>query len=157
MVQEIKGDLLDTDCRIIAHGVNCQNVMGSGVARALFMKWPEVKFNYHQMFNEFHDYAGEEGEGFMGSIQAIELVEDKIVVNCFTQMYYGNDFDTRYLSYDALEECMWNLYDLCLEYGEYEVAIPLIGCGLAGGEWSVVKAILEVVFPEEFTVKVYIK
>ena len=28
---------------IIAHGVNCQNIMGSGVAKALFQKWPLVR------------------------------------------------------------------------------------------------------------------
>ena len=33
MVKERKGDLLRSDAAIIAHQVNCQGVMGAGVAR----------------------------------------------------------------------------------------------------------------------------
>ena len=32
MIEYIIGDITETDCEYIAHGVNCQNAMGSGVA-----------------------------------------------------------------------------------------------------------------------------
>jgi O-acetyl-ADP-ribose deacetylase (regulator of RNase III) len=31
---------------IIMHGVNCQRTMQSGIAKALYTKWPEVKEEY---------------------------------------------------------------------------------------------------------------
>ena len=54
MIEYIKGDIRDTDCKVIAHGVNCQGVMGSGVAKALYEKWPEVKKSYLKYCNKCH-------------------------------------------------------------------------------------------------------
>lgn len=36
IIEEIYGDLQETDIKHIGHGVNCQARMGSGVARALY-------------------------------------------------------------------------------------------------------------------------
>lgn len=61
----------------------------------------------------------------------------------------------RYLSYDALYKCMENLKDACEYYQVNEVAMPKIGCGLAGGNWEIVKEIILTIFPIDFKVKVY--
>lgn len=153
MIEYIKGDLRDTDCLLIAHGVNCQNVMGSGVAKALFDKWPKVKYAYHDYFEEFN--CGEDGEKFLGDIDTIQIHRGgPVIVNCFTQQHFGND-GKRYLSYDALYKCMENLKDACEYYQVNEVAMPKIGCGLAGGNWEIVKEIILTIFPIDFKVKVY--
>ena len=34
---------------VIMHQVNCQNVMGSGVAKALYTKYPQVKLEFHKL------------------------------------------------------------------------------------------------------------
>ena len=34
---------------VIMHQVNCQNVMGAGVAKALYTKYPQVKEQFHQL------------------------------------------------------------------------------------------------------------
>lgn len=155
MIIKVVGDITKTDCRIIAHGVNTQNVMGSGVALALFKKWPRVKAWYHDFFEEFD--PGENGEKFLGKIDEVLVNRQtgQVVVNCFTQQYFGGG-DQRYLSYDALVSCMSKLYMNCEWHKVNEVAIPKIGCGLAGGSWPIVKAILEDAFPPDFIVKVYV-
>ena len=49
MIKEyIKGSILDAPQKYIAHGVNCQNKMGSGVAKVLFTEWRKVKEDYHE-------------------------------------------------------------------------------------------------------------
>lgn len=156
MIEEIQGDLLETDCQVIAHGVNCQGVMGSGVAKALYEKWPRVRDKYLDFFIEHN--AGPDGENFLGTIDVLlaERVTNKIVINCFTQQYYGND-GKQYLSYDALLSCMEDLYSFCIARDLHEIAMPKIGCGLAGGDWNIVKTILNSVFPKDFVIKVYIK
>lgn len=156
MIIEIQGDLLETDCQLICHGVNTQGVMGSGVAKALYEKWPRVKDMYLDYFTEFN--AGIEGENFLGHIDVfcVDRNSGLEVANCFTQQYYG-PADHRYLSYDALDNCMKRLYSYCNQRNIKEIAMPKIGCGLAGGDWTIVKAILESVFKDEITVKVYIK
>lgn len=40
--------VLDVTDGIICHQVNCQNVMGAGIARAIYEKYPKVKELYHK-------------------------------------------------------------------------------------------------------------
>ena len=42
MIHYVKGNLLDSDCDYICHQVNCQGVMGSGIAKQIRERWPEV-------------------------------------------------------------------------------------------------------------------
>lgn len=127
--------------------------MGSGVARALFEKWPQVKELYHSWFEEFD--AGDKGIKALGRIDDLLTKDNKVIVNCFTQQFFGPG-DKRYLSYDALVSCMSRLYMCCEYYKVNEIAIPKIGCGLAGGSWPIVKSILEDAFPPDFEIKVYV-
>ena len=144
MITEVKGNLLDTDCKYIAHGVNCKNTMGSGVARALYEKWPEVKRRYHEY--PPHKVT-------LGRVQKAKVAEDKFVLNCFTQENFGYD-GIKYVSYDAIHRCFSVIKYL---YGDDIdcLAIPKIGCGLAGGDWDVVRPIIEGVVGDAFDVKVY--
>ena len=149
MVKEIKGNLLDTHCKLIAHGVNCQGVMGSGVAKALYEKYPEVKENYLSFCKLF-----KKPNAMLGSVHLVHIPRayDQIVVaNCFTQQNYGYDGQI-YLNYDALQECISELYLYAINNDIKEIAIPKIGCGLAGGDWELVKKIL---LTEDLTINVY--
>lgn len=149
IVEEIQGNLLDTSVGVIAHGVNCQNEMGSGVARALFVKWPNVKTFYHRFVEQ---NSWEDNRGLLGDYHEVRvgnLLNKKIIVNCFTQLYYGYD-GKKYVSYDAIFDCFKELstiYD--------EIAIPKIGCGLAGGNWEIVKQIINDATEDRCKVHVY--
>ena len=123
MVKYIKKDLLDTDCKYIAHGVNCQNAMGSGVAKALYTKYPEVKSEYHRYCDT--------GVHRLGATQLVDC-GDKQIFNCFTQSGYGREPGRVYMSYEAVALCFQNFREL----GIKQIAIPKIGCGLAGGDWG---------------------
>ena len=48
MVTVVKGDLLDAKETIIAHQVNCQKRMNSGVAKAIREKYPIVFERYEE-------------------------------------------------------------------------------------------------------------
>lgn len=152
MIKEIKGNILDTHCKLIAHGVNCQGVMGSGVAKALYEKWPEVKEDYLAYVNNYKTTA----DALLGRVVPIKTTDNKIVYNCFTQQNYGYDGKQVYLSYEALHEVLLTLL-ICIENrNETEIAIPKIGCGLAGGNWEKVKELIETVFKDSgITVNVY--
>lgn len=153
MIKEIKGDITETDCMIIAQGCNCQGVMGAGVALAIRNKWPKAYYSYLDMFEEFN--AGPDGENFLGWTDAIQLEPGgKVICNCFTQQYYGPG-DRLYLDYDALNKCLQQLIVIVRYYKQNEIAIPRIGCGLAGGDWNKVRKMIEDIIPEDITVKVY--
>ncbi len=147
IVKEIKGNLLDTEIQHIAHGVNCQNVMGSGVARALYEKWSEVKSQYH-LFMSSSKYCFVT-KYHLGAIQKVQCT-DKIVYNLFTQDFYSNR-KIRNANYAAIARCFKQLS----EEGIEEIAIPRIGCGLAGGDWNIVKQIIDDATLDDLDVYVY--
>lgn len=132
----IKGDIRDTELTYIAHGVNCQNAMGSGVARALFEKWPAVKEDYHSYCGEYvHEFPSQ----MLGMTIKVFVEDNKIVLNMFTQLTYGYDGNRR-VNYGAIAKCF--------HYVEHDkdiktLAIPKIGCGLAGGDWNIVKQLID--------------
>lgn len=149
IVKEIKGNLLDTDIDFIAHGVNCQGKMGSGVAKAISDLYPEVKAGYLNFFQTKLPLTLEGGKDFLGTVQTVITSDKKRVFNCFTQEYYGYDGQL-YVSYKAIRE----VFEILAEHYSV-IAIPRIGCGLAGGNWDIVKEIINEVTGDRLDVHVY--
>jgi len=135
----VEGDLLaEVNEGLILQQVNAQGVMGSGFARAIFKRWPEVKELYQDVFlmNQFH-----RGSDYMGRIQSIQVQPGLFVVNMVAQQFYGKD-GKKYTSYDALHTCLSAI--ATLNAGQnLPIHHPLIGCGLGGGYWPVVAEIIE--------------
>jgi O-acetyl-ADP-ribose deacetylase (regulator of RNase III) len=109
---------------LIAHGVNCQDAMGSGVARALYMKWHEVKNEYHRF-----------GSMVLGDAQFVEVEPGLVVANCFTQEYYGRD-GRQYASLSAIRDSLTDTVLHAQGMRLREVHLPKIGCGLGGLDWE---------------------
>ena len=126
-IKYIWGDLLEAEQKVIVHGCNAQGVMGSGVALAVKNKYPEA----FRMYRNNSRHLGDTGS---------YEYKNRIVVNAITQEFYGRD-GKRYVSYDALAEAMRTLNIKYLKLGE--IAMPLIGCSLGGGDWNVASAIIE--------------
>mgnify|MGYP000047113629 CR=1 FL=1 len=152
IVKYIKGSILDAKQKYIAHGVNAQNRMGSGVAKVLYEKYPDVKRLYHKdcRYRESkncpsHKYLGHWYFGY-GNEDTGELI-----INIYTQEYYGYD-SKKYVSYDAIYKAFNNLanQEWCKE-----IAIPKIGAGLAGGNWEVISQIIDDATGDDLDVYVY--
>ena len=139
----LKGDLLETPFEIIAHQVNCQGKMGSGVAKQIAEKFPYV---YEEYVKAIKDYGA--GEMF-GKAQVVNTNSGKkFIFNIFGQYDYGYD-GRRYTDYDAFRCAFQNAIDIYRDYRkdwshQITITIPYkIGCDRGGGDWSVVKQILE--------------
>jgi len=141
----IVGDITETELKYIAHGVNCQNKMGSGVAKALYTKFPKIKQKYHYFNEQFED-----NESLLGKVDCIAQ-SDKIVYNCYTQLNYGYD-NKRYVNYAALVECFATLKFFLKDK---QLAIPKIGCGLAGGDWKFVEQLINDTVGDDLEIWVY--
>ena len=109
----------------ILHGVNCMNVMGSGVAKVLYTKWPKVKLEFHRL-----------SYGTLGNISLVEVEEGLTVVNCYTQELFGKD-GRLYASPEAIEICLKSLHGLPGPF-----YLPAIGCGLGGMSLDILKDII---------------
>lgn len=131
----VQGDVFETGRQaILVHQVNGRGKMGSGVARQIADRFPEVKEAYLLK----HRRTGWE----LGSVQFVGVDHPVIkeIVNLCGQDGYGYD-GRLYTDYAALERGLATVF----RYAEGEsrgVSLPLIGCGLAGGSWEVVEKII---------------
>ena len=156
MINYIKGNLLDSTCNYICHQVNCQGVMGSGVASQIRAKWPNVYSEYLEKCKNNPSSA------LLSSIQFIKIADweeegfrpsGQWVVNMFSQENYGYD-DIQYTSYDAFWECL-NWLKSCTSPKYDTIAFPKgIGCGLGGANWDVIEKMIDVVF-NDYSVYIY--
>lgn len=137
MVHIVKGDLFQADVDILAHGVNCKNGFGSGVAGTMAGRHPRAKSEYHAKFFK---------EGWkLGDVQFV-FSGNQTIANCATQ----NEYYPRnkiHVDYYSVRLCMEKV-KLFAKTGDFTIGIPKIGCGLAGGDWDVVKNILDEVFSD---------
>lgn len=130
------GNLMEAEEPIIAHGCNAQGVMGSGVAAAIKKFYPEA-------FTEYR-YQHEQYGLMLGDVIWVRCGQ-KIILNCITQDFYGRKEGTRYADYDAIRKCFKHINFMNTHDDEkYDsIALPLIGAGLGGGDWSVIAPIIE--------------
>lgn len=151
MVQVLKGDLLKSDCKYIAHGVNCQGVMASGIAGQIRAMYPEVYHKYMEKFKYFD--SKKTRYDMLGSIQAVPVDNDRLIFNVATQFTYGRDPNKRYVNYAAVMTGLSGVVDFVSDHAwdfpddnEWiTLGIPWIGCGLANGEKSIIREILELI------------
>jgi O-acetyl-ADP-ribose deacetylase (regulator of RNase III) len=126
-----KGDILTTGITHIVHGCNAQNVMGSGVAAAIRSKYPQAYRDYNDVYNN---------RGLdLGDVILSVQNDGKIIVNAITQKDFGRDSNKVYVSYWAIAEVFRKIESFSIE----EIALPMIGAGLANGDWNVISAIIE--------------
>lgn len=138
-IEYLKGDVIqlarEHSIKYIAHGVNCQGVMGSGVAKVLKDEFPEIYVAFLEIFKQVKGDAKQ----LIGTVQDVECLDgQQHVLNCFTQKFFGND-GKRYLSYDALAACMQAINNMLTE----KVIMPKIGSHLAGGNWNIIEQIIQ--------------
>lgn len=131
LVQSVKAGL-------ILQQVNCQGVMGSGIAKELRETYPVVWERYRDLCSKAAP------QSLLGQAQLVQVTDDLYVANLFGQLRYGHD-GRRYTSYDALDDALSTLGDTLVknDLPHIDIHHPLIGCGLGGGHWSVVKALIK--------------
>lgn len=138
MIKTINQDMFKVDADVLVHQVNCQGVMGSGVAYQVKQLYPEAFKRYNNLCSNARDY---ERHKLLGEAQVVS-VEEKYIVNLFAQEKYGYD-GAVYTDYDALRASIIDMKRK-LPNSTLKIAIPYhMGCCRGGGDWSVVSKIIE--------------
>jgi O-acetyl-ADP-ribose deacetylase (regulator of RNase III) len=144
---EINGDLIKLAklgyFDVIVHGCNCFNTQRSGLA-------PQMVKNFQT------DTFPMEAEKYKGDINKLGTIDymvftqtvgtnefdfsemDLTVVNAYTQYSFGTD--RQHLDYDALRLCLRKVNHI---FKGKKVGLPLLGAGLAGGDWTLIKKIIQ--------------
>ncbi len=127
MITYLKKDITTVERGVLAHGVNCQRKMGSGVALAIKTKWPTI-------YTAYMDMPG--GKEMLGGAHIINVSEDSSlhVANCYTQEFYGPG-DKKYASPEAIMKALDGVFSFA-QINELPVYLPKIGAGLGGLDWE---------------------
>ena len=150
------GDLvkaaLNGDVDAIGHCCHCFNTMNSGIARQIAKTFPSAS----QVDNG--TIRGNKNKLGSFSLAKCKVKNDKeiCVFNLYGQYYYNRDPDSVCLNYDALINALTAMGNCLKNLGKEEcvIGLPLIGCGLAGGNWGIIEGIIKVVLCD-FDVVIY--
>ena len=136
-MKKIEGDLiksaLNNEFDAIIHGCNCFHTMGAGIARTVKQVFPEA-------------YVADVQDTKKGDIDKLgtcsiaEVDRDGVkvtIINAYTQYQYWNEMD---VDYDAVRSCMKQIKE---NFSGKRIGLPMIGAGLAGGDWDIISAIME--------------
>lgn len=127
--------ILDVTEGIICHQVNCQNVMGAGIAKAIYEKYPQVKELYHKRCN-LYTTQKERSKALYGHYQLIKVSDTLMVANIFSQDKFGNG-PKRGVQFTNAGYLVNAIADIATKYLSKNVYIPAgIGCGYGGGNWG---------------------
>ena len=132
MITHKKGNLLSAKEKVIAHQVNCFGV-AAGLAAAIFRKWPVAERDYQQLISRVPAKA------LLGMSQLTGQQRDgHIICNLYGQYQPGADYNPKKLE-QALE-----MLGNCARTMGWSVALPYrLSCGICGGDWDEVLAIIE--------------
>lgn len=136
---EVNGDAINSpgsDMKLIIHCCNDKKMWNTEFALSLSSKWPQTKIVY------------EISKSIMGSITAIKVNIDTIVVN----MFVYDDISNSNLKYDALAVALTKVRDLALKH-EATVHCQKFG---TGDDWCIIKQmIMNNVVSDGVSVSVY--
>ena len=133
----IQGDLIQLALAgrfdVIVHGCNCQCAMGAGIAKQIKQVFPEAYAV---------DRATEKADrGKLGTISfagAVRQGHQLVVVNGYTQFHWSGTGVI--VEYEAIRGVMHNVKKW---FAGRRIGYPKIGAGLAGGDWNVIRPIID--------------
>ena len=129
----IEGNLIDYAFQghfdIIAHGCNCQRMMGAGIAREVKKRIPEMweadkkdkRFSISKLGCTTSALVVRDGHTFLG-------------YNIYSQYAGGRNLD--------VEALTLGLRKIAMMHQGQSIGLPMIGCGIAGGNWNEIKEII---------------
>jgi O-acetyl-ADP-ribose deacetylase (regulator of RNase III) len=142
MIKVHVGDLLSVQRGLIVHGCNAQGVMGSGVAKAIRDKYPAAYYKYQNRFAM---------DGLnLGQIVWHVPQEGLLIANAITQDKFGGT--ERHVDYWAIRKAFQRIkfvLEGALFTSGIEAHFPMIGAGLANGDWKIISKIIDETIPDE--------
>lgn len=166
---EVEGDLIKLAIQgkfdVIAHGCNCHSTMGAGIAPQMAKAFGADDFPMERWGSTIQKLGNIDyqtvvlGENTIWSLEDYKNNKNEpelTVVNAYTQYNYGRnhtDGTFRPLDYEALTLCMRKMNKV---FNGKHIGLPQIGAGLAGGDWEVIKKIIQTELSDcEVTVVIY--
>jgi O-acetyl-ADP-ribose deacetylase (regulator of RNase III) len=128
MIQFVQGNLFDSSAQTLINPVNCRGVMGKGLAKVFKDHWPE-------MFRQYQE-ACRKGAVRPGS-PLLFKGKDRQILSVPTK-----DDWKKPSTYEIVEAGLKAIRERYRDWGITSLAMPALGCGLGGLEWSKVRPLI---------------
>lgn len=161
--KEVEGNIIhlanESKFDVVVQGNNCFCTQGAGLAPQFVkafssdkfqMEAPEHRGDINKLGTIDYERQYYERQG-KDNFKWVKYPDDDgrwckhsmTIVNAYTQYNYGgnhSDGDLRPVDYEAITLVMRKMNKI---FKGLEIGLPLIGCGLAGGDWVIVKEIIQ--------------
>lgn len=136
MIYYEKGNLLDSSAEALVNTVNTVGVMGKGIALQFKNRFPE---NYKKYLAACKTNALTVGQLLI--VDEKTLMGEKVIINFPTKKHWKSPSKYEYISVGLVA-----LREALLNHRIKSVAIPPLGCGNGGLEWSRIRPMMEKAF-----------
>ena len=133
MIEYKHGDILRENAEALVNTVNCVGVMGRGIALQFKKAFPE---NFKAYANACKEKEVRPGKMFM--FDTGHMFNPRYIINFPTKRHWRGKSRM-----SDIESGLQALADAAREYGIQSIAVPPLGCGLGGLNWSEVKDRIE--------------
>lgn len=146
MITISRGNFLDADVEAIVNTVNCEGVMGKGIALQCKKAFPD---NYDAYLKACK--KGDVKPGSMFVYETKQIFNSRYIINFPTKRHWRE-----FSRYEDLETGLQALLSEIQNRNIRSIAIPPLGCGLGGLDWAVVKPMIMKTFNNAPDVEVFL-
>lgn len=135
MLEFARGNIFEADVQALVNTVNTVGVMGKGIALQFSRQFPEIM--------PIYEAACKSGSLVVGTVQTIPLSRltgmsgPQFIINFPTKKHWKGNSKLEYI-----ESGLQSLRDEIAKHGITSIAVPPLGCGLGGLEWSDVRKLI---------------
>jgi O-acetyl-ADP-ribose deacetylase (regulator of RNase III) len=133
-MQTVRRDILTVEAGVIVHQVNSLGVMGAGLAL-------QIRNRYASAYRDYRAHTPALGEVLFSPVSP-----DLDIAHLCAQSSIGRG--RRRTDYRALRKGLKNVDLFAAELGRLVYVPYRLGCGLAGGDWRVVREIIAETIPD---------
>jgi O-acetyl-ADP-ribose deacetylase (regulator of RNase III) len=144
MIEMVQDNLLQAETESLVNTVNCVGVMGKGIALRFKQVFPE-NFKQYKKVCDMHEMQ----PGRMFTFSTGNLINPRYIINFPTKRHWRDK--------SRLEDIELGLSALIAEIQRLNIqsiAIPPLGCGNGGLDWTVVKPLIFKAFESSPDVRV---
>lgn len=136
MIHDVEGDILETKAAAIAHGVAANDPMNQGLAAALHERYPAMHKDFHHWCRQQHPKPGSAWVwSGAGGVRVINLITQ--------DGGYEHGSKPQPATVSAVNHALRALRKLIAKERIASVALPRLGTGVGGLDWSTVRPMIE--------------
>lgn len=132
MIEHVTGNLLEADAEAYVNTVNTVGVMGKGIALQIRQAFPKVFDEYRRAVKR-----GEVQPGRMHVVATGNVTNPRFIINFPTKQHWRGKAKLEFI-----KEGVVDLVRVIKQHRLGSVAVPPLGCGSGGLQWSEVRPVI---------------